>query len=150
MKKQLSVKELSKLVSIPEGTIRAWTLKPIEGEVYEVGKVNYTSLKSGLSKYFEDKEFVEKFGFEITDIEITKSTKKSTRSYVEVEELEIDKEYDIHNYSMVSRWTLGEIVEIYDKKVYVFVNTDLKYKALNEDDLDQKNIKIEEIEDENE
>lgn len=141
--KQLSIKDLSKLVSIPEGTIRAWTLKPIEGEVYEVGKVNYESLKNGLMKYFDLKTFEERFGFKISEIEITKSIKKSTRDYVEVDELEINNEYDIHNYSMVSRWTLGEVVKINKVKVYVFVNEENKYKALSENDLNQKNIKLE-------
>lgn len=147
--KQLSIKELSKLVSIPEGTIRAWTLKPIEGEVYEVGKVNYESLRSGLMKYFDSKSFEEKFGFKINEIEIIKTIRSSSKDYVRVDELEIDKEYDIHNYSMVSRWTLGEVVKINEVQVYVFVNEDDKYKALSEEDLNRKNIKLELIEDEN-
>lgn len=140
-KKELSIRELSKIVNVSEGTIRSWTLKPIEGKVYKVGDTNYESLRQGLRRYFDDKTFEKRFEFKIDDVIIIKGV-SSKRDYVEFNDLEVGKTYDLHNYSFVTELTLYLIHEFKDSDtIYVFKG-EKGYKTYTIDELLKPNIRF--------
>ena len=138
--KELSVKELSKIVGISEGSVRSWILKGELGEVYDSSKVNYKCLRRSLYKYFGE-EFEKKFGFKIEDIIIVKR-ERSVREYVKVEELKKGDEVTLWNYSLKSDLKLLSELEDEGKKIYVF-KSEKGYKSYSEDELNKECMKIE-------
>lgn len=104
--KRITLKELSELTNISTGTIRSWTLKPIQGQPYNSKNVNYDALRSQLTKYFEtDEVFQRRFGFSIMDIEIVKG-ERTTKEYVQFNQLEVGDEIIMHNYALQTEMTL--------------------------------------------
>lgn len=151
MKKQVTISELSQMANVPQGTIRAWIMKPINGIPYSANNINYANAIAKLTKYFEsDEKFIEKFGFSLNDIEIVKS-KKSKREYIEIDELKLfhpNTKVMLHNYSMKTELTFQK----YDIALGLFI-----FKAENDDwraysvsTISKPNMKLEAIEEENE
>lgn len=137
--KELSVKELSVLVNVSEGSIRSWIMRGEVGEVYDSSKVNYKCLRRSLLRLFGD--FKERFGFDVEDIVIVKR-ERSKREYVKVEELEKGDEIVLWNYSLRSELKLIEIVYDGEEKVYVF-RGEKGYKSYGESELMKECMKIE-------
>ena len=138
---QFTVKELSQKVSISEGTIRSWIMKPIEGQPYSSENINYKNLIDKLTKYYPN--FEKDFGFKAKDVEITKA-ERTTKNWVEVGDLEENEMYRIYNYSLKTETTyLGKFKELYIFKVMNTAKED--YKAYTKEQLDKDNIKIEHI-----
>ena len=138
---QFTVKELSQKVSISEGTIRSWIMKPIEGQPYSSENINYKNLIDKLTKYYPN--FEKDFGFKAKDVEITKA-ERTTKNWVEVGDLEENEMYRIYNYSLKTETTyLGKFKELHIFKVLNTAKED--YKAYTKEQLDKDNIKIEHI-----
>ena len=138
---QFTVKELSQKVSISEGTIRSWIMKPIEGQPYSSENINYKNLIDKLTKYYPN--FEKDFGFKAKDVEITK-VERTTKNWVELEDLEAHETYRIFNYSLKTETTyLGKFKELHIFKVLNTAKED--YKAYTKEQLDKDNIKIEHI-----
>lgn len=135
-----TVKDLSKKVSISEGTIRSWLMKPIEGQPYSSENINYANLVDKLTKYYPN--FEKDFGFKAKDIEITKA-ERTTKNWVESGDLKENESYRIYNYSLKTETTyLG----MFKESLYIFKVVDKEdYKAYTKEQLDKENIKIEHI-----
>ena len=146
MKTELTLKELSSKINIPTNTIRRWCLKPIIGEVYNKDVWNIKEVRSQLKKY-EDINFVEKVGCEIDEIELIKSKKSTTKSYVNLKDVEVGQTIILHNYSLEYTLTLKKIEEIDDTQIYIFKDEDKdEYKIYSLSQLSKSNIKFEEVE----
>ena len=143
MKQLYTIKGLSELTNIASGTIRAWVMKPIDGQPYSSENVNYANLQEKLSKYFED--FETRFGFKVEDIEITKAerTKKLYLTTEDLKNLAPQTRVTMHNYSLKTE--LAFIRYIADLDLFIFVTNDDKgiYKAYATYQLDADNIKME-------
>lgn len=150
--KQLTLKELSELVNISTGTIRSWTLKPIQGQPYNSKNVNYEALRAQLLRYFEDDEkFKKRFGFSIYEIEIVKG-ERTTKEYVQYNQLEIGDTIVMHNYALQTEMTLvskhfvkvdeesGQGIELWTFELADKVNS---FKCYTEVQLTSANIKLE-------
>ena len=142
--KHFTIKELATQVNISEGTIRAWIMKPVDGQPYSSESINYANLQEKLAKYFP--EFEKQFGFATTDIEIVKA-QRTTKNWLTVDELaklESGSIITLHNYSLKTELMfLGYIKE---HMVYLFSTTgDTKpgYKAYDAEQLQNENIKME-------
>ena len=141
--KQFTIKELAKFVSVSEGTVRSWIMKPIDGVPYSSENINYENLVAKLNKYFPN--FESEFGFDASEIEIVKA-QRTYKKWIEVEELEENRIYTIHNYSLKTQ--LKFVRHIEDLNVFLFatLNDEVSYKAYTQDQLEVENIKIEEVE----
>ncbi len=148
--KQFTIKELSALINIPQGTIRAWIMKPVDNEPYDSNKVNYDNLKEKLLKYFDD--FEKAFQFKIDDIEIIKSSrvKKQWMSIAEVEALKPGEKILMRNYSLKTTLKKVSNLEANDEKLIVFEvmgksmdNTE--YRCYSTYQLSKENIKLERV-----
>ena len=142
--KQFTIKGLSELTNIAAGTIRAWVMKPIDGQPYSSENVNYSNLYEKLNKYFED--FEARFGFKVEEIEIVKS-ERTSKKWVELEELQVDGVYTLHNYSLKTQLKFVRYLD--DLDAYIFVTTDeekFAYKMYARFQLNQENMKIEKVE----
>lgn len=142
--KHFTIKGLSELTNIPSGTIRAWIMKPIDGQPYSSENVNYSNLCEKLNKYFEN--FEERFGFKVEEIEIVKS-ERTSKKWVDLNELEVDKIYILHNYSLKTELKFVRYIE--DLDGYIFTTTDeekFAFKMYAGFQLNQENIKIEKVE----
>ena len=150
--KQITLRELSELTNISTGTIRSWTLKPIQGQPYNSKNVNYEALRSQLVKYFlSDEQFKQRFGFSINDIEIIKG-ERTSKEYVQFNELEIGDTIIMHNYALQTEMTLvskhfvkvdeesGQGVELWTFELADKVNN---FKCYTEVQLTSANIKLE-------
>lgn len=150
--KQLTLKELSELTNISTGTIRSWTLKPIQGQPYNSKNVNYEALRGQLTKYFgDDKQFKKRFGFSIDEIEIIKG-ERTTKEYVQFNQLEIGDTIIMHNYALQTEMTLvskhfvkvdeesGQGIELWTFELADKVNN---FKCYTEVQLTSANIKLE-------
>lgn len=146
MKKQLTLKELSEQVNIAVGTIRAWTLKPINGVAYNSKNINYDALHKGLNKYFSDEDFENTFKFAIEDIEIIKS-ERNTKEYLTVQDLIQAKDIKvvIHNYALKTEAIYKQSV-LLDNNIMLFIfDTERGFKAYTTNELEKDNIKIEQV-----
>lgn len=150
--KQLTLKELSELTNISTGTIRSWTLKPIQGQPYNSKNVNYEALRGQLTKYFgDDEQFKKRFGFSIDEIEIVKG-ERTTKEYVQFNQLEIGDTIIMHNYALQTEMTLvskhfvkvdeesGNGIELWTFELADKVNN---FKCYTEVQLTSANIKLE-------
>lgn len=150
--KQITLKELSELTNISTGTIRSWTLKPIQGQPYNSKSVNYEALRSQLVKYFlDDESFKKRFGFSIYEIEIVKG-ERTSKEYVALNQLEIGDTIVMHNYALQTEMTLvskhfvkvdeesGQGVELWTFELADKVNN---FKCYTEVQLTSANIKLE-------
>lgn len=150
--KQITLRELSELTNISTGTIRSWTLKPIQGQPYNSKNVNYEALRAQLVKYFEsDEQFKKRFGFSINDIEIVKG-ERTNKEYVQFNELEIGDKIIMHNYALQTEMTLvskhfvkvdkesGQGIELWTFELADKVNN---FKCYTEVQLTSANIKLE-------
>ena len=140
--KQLTIKQLNTMINVPEATIRAWIMKPIDGVPYSRKNINYTNLQTKLKKYFED--FEAKFGFKVEDIEIVVG-EKTKKVYTKVEDLVEGDDIVLHNYSLQSELTLLQKIIIEDEVVYLF-RGEKGLKAYYAQELEKSNIKIEKVE----
>ena len=144
--KELTLKELSELTNISTGTIRSWTLKPINGQPYNSKNVNYDALRSQLTKYFgDDQEFNKRFGFSIDQIKIVKG-ERTTKEYVEFNELEIGDTIIMHNYALQTEMTLvSKHLVKGDIELWTFELADKpnNFKCYTEVQLTSANIKLE-------
>lgn len=150
--KQLTLKELSELTNISTGTIRSWTLKPIQGQPYNSKSVNYDALCSQLKKYFgDDKQFKKNFGFSIDEIEIVKG-ERTTKEYVQFNQLEIGDMIIMHNYALQTEMILvsKHFVKVdeetgYGIELWTFELADKpnNFKCYTEVQLSSANIKLE-------
>lgn len=141
MKQQYTIKGLSELTNIAAGTIRAWIMKPIDGQPYSSENVNYSNLVEKLNKYFED--FEERFGFKTSDIEIVKA-ERTTKKWLTLDELKKISPLQLlvmHNYSLKTE--LAFVRHIEDLDVYLFNTKDGKLKAYTGEQLETENIKVE-------
>lgn len=141
--KKFTIKGLAEVTNIAAGTIRAWIMKPVDGQPYSSENVNYSNLREKLTKYFEN--FKEQFGFEIEEIEIVKA-ERSSKKWLELSELEVGKVYTIHNYSLKTNMKYLRHIEDLDLYIFVVDDDKLAYKAYARFQLEQENIKIEEVE----
>ena len=150
--KELTLKELSELTNISTGTIRSWTLKPIQGQPYNSKNINYDALRSQLTKYFESKEqFKKRFGFSIDQIKIIKG-ERATKEYVQFNELEIGDMIIMHNYALQTEMTLvskhfvkvdqesGDGIELW---TFELADKPNNFKCYTEVQLTSANIKLE-------
>lgn len=142
--KQFTIKGLGELTNIASGTIRAWIMKPIDGQPYSSDNVNYSNLTEKLNKYFED--FETRFGFKASDIEIIKA-ERTSKKWVELDELEENKLYIVHNYSLKTELIFVRYIE--DLDAYIFVTPEeeeFAYKTYARHQLERENMKIEKVE----
>ena len=150
--KELTLKELSELTNISTGTIRSWTLKPINGQPYNSKNVNYDALRSQLVKYFgDDNEFNKRFGFSSDQIRSVKG-ERATKEYVEFNELEIGDTIIMHNYALQTEMTLvskhfvkvdeesGNGIELW---TFELADKPNSFKCYTEVQLTSANIKLE-------
>lgn len=150
--KQLTLKELSELTNISTGTIRSWTLKPIQGQPYNSKNINYDAMRAQLTKYFgDDKQFKKRFGLSIDEIEIIKG-ERTTKEYVQFNELEIGDTIIMHNYALQTEMTLvskhfvkvdeetGNGVELW---TFELADKPNNFKCYTEVQLTSANIKLE-------
>lgn len=150
--KQLTLRELSELINISTGTIRSWTLKPIQGQPYNSKAINYEALQNQLVKYFlSDENFQKRFGFSIYEIEIVKG-ERTSKEYVQFNQLEIGDTIIMHNYALQTEMTLvskhfvkvdeesGEGIELFTFELADKVNN---FKCYTEVQLTSTNIKLE-------
>ena len=140
--KQLTIKQINKMINVPEATIRAWIMKPIDGVPYSRKNINYVNLQTKLKKYFED--FEAKFGFKVEDIEIVVG-EKTKKTYTKVEDLVEGDDIVLHNYSLQSELTLLQKITIEDEVIYLF-RGEKGLKAYYQQELEKANIKIEKVE----
>ena len=141
--KQFTIKGLSELIGISSGTVRSWTMKPVDGQPYSSENINYENLQTKLSKYFEN--FEKQFGFKVEEIEIVKAL-RSNKKWLEICDLEVDKVYTIHNYSLKTNMKYLRHIEDLDLYIFVVDDDKLTYKTYARFQLEQENIKIEEVE----
>lgn len=135
--KTISVKDLSKLVGISEGTLRSWMYKPEIGVVYETGKINHNNVRAKLRNYFGN-DFENKFGFKIIDLEIVKAEKSAKRDFVDYFDLVADKEYVLCNYSFES-----DVLFLKEEnEMWFFKKADGKVKVMLKDEISKKNIRF--------
>lgn len=142
--KHFTIKGLSEVTNVAAGTIRAWIMKPIDGQPYSSENVNYSNLQEKLNKYFEN--FEERFGFKVEEIEIVKA-ERASKKWVDLNELEVDKIYVLHNYSLKTELKFVRYIE--DLDGYIFTTTDEEkfgFKMYAGFQLNQENIKIEKVE----
>ena len=150
--KQLTLKELSELTNISTGTIRSWTLKPIQGQPYNSKNVNYDALHSQLTKYFgDDEQFKKRLGFSIDEIKIVKG-ERTAKEYVEFNQLEIGDTIIMHNYALQTEMTLvskhfvkvdeetGNGIELW---TFELADKPNNFKCYTEVQLTSANIKLE-------
>ena len=150
--KQLTLKELSEITNISTGTIRSWTLKPVQGQPYNSKNVNYDALRAQLTKYFEtDDAFQKRFGFSINEIEIVKG-ERTAKEYVQFNELEIGDAIIMHNYALQTEMILvskhfvkvdeesGQGVELW---TFELADKPNNFKCYTEVQLTSANIKLE-------
>ena len=150
--KQLTLKELSELTNISTGTIRSWTLKPIQGQPYNSKNVNYEALRGQLTKYFgDDKQFKKRLGFSIDEIEIIKG-ERTSKEYVQFNQLEIGDMIVMHNYALQTEMTLvskhfvkvdegsGQGIELW---TFELADKPNNFKCYTEVQLTSANIKLE-------
>lgn len=150
--KQITLRELSELTNISTGTIRSWTLKPIQGQPYNSKHVNYDALQTQLVKYFEsDEGFKRRFGFSIYEIEIVKG-ERTAKEYVQFNQLEIGDTIIMHNYALQTEMTLvskyfvkvdqesGQGIELWTFELAERANN---FKCYTEVQLTSANIKLE-------
>lgn len=135
--KTISVKDLSNLVGISEGTLRSWMYKAEVGVVYETGKINYNNVRAKLRNYFGN-DFENKFGFKLIDLEIVKAEKNAKRDFVDYFDLVADKEYVLCNYSFES--DVKFIKE--ENDMWFFKKADGKVKVMLKDEISKKNIRF--------
>lgn len=137
---KLTIKQLAVQANISEGTIRAWCMKPTQGQVYSSDTINYANLREKLHKYYEDEnEFEQLVGCKIIDVEIIK-TERVAKRWVTIDELEINNVYTIYNYSLK---TAVQFKGIFGENIYIFVTNDNSVKAYWREQLTKDNIKIE-------
>ena len=147
MKQLYTIKGLSELTNIACGTIRAWIMKPVDGQPYSSENVNYANLQEKLTKYFED--FETRFGFKVEDIEIGKA-ERSKKDWLDVEtikKLENGTFVRLHNYSLKTELMFIRYIE--DLDLYIFSTTEsdeVSYKTYDSNQLSKENIKIEKVE----
>ena len=150
--KQLTLRELSELINISTGTIRSWTLKPIQGQPYNSKAINYEALQNQLVKYFlSDETFQKRFGFSIYEIEIVKG-ERTSKEYVQFNQLEIGDTIIMHNYALQTEMTLvskhfvkvdeesGQGIELWTFELAEKANN---FKCYTEVQLTGANIKLE-------
>ena len=143
--KQFTLKELSNLTNIPTNTIRRWLLKPVVGQVYNKEIWNQVEMRTQLKKYELDE--IKVLGCKVEEVECIKSSKSSTKTYIELNEVEIDQTIILHNYSLETTLKLVEVRELNGTKLYTFYNDEKdEYRTYSLDQLSRKNIKIESIE----
>lgn len=139
-----SVKELSEMLNFSEGCIRSWMYKGEVGVVYEVGKVNYSNVRSKIMREYSDEEFENKFGFSIFDLRISKSKKSSSREFISFMNLVENKDYILCNYSFESEVKFikcdEEIGVWYFRKL-----KDNKLKVMERDEINKTSIKFVEL-----
>ena len=145
--KQFTIKGLSELTNIASGTIRAWIMKPIDGQPYSSENVNCANLVEKLNKYFED--FEKRFGFKAEDVEIVKAerSKKDWLTPEEVKEFETGTFVRLHNYSLKTELMFLRYIKELD--LYIFSTTgsdEPGYKAYDYAQLSKENIKLEKVE----
>ena len=147
--KQFTVKELSKLVSVSEGTIRSWIMKPIDNVPYSAENVNYENLQNKLRKYFTESGFMKQFGFDVCDIEIVKAQRstKDWMTFEQLKELEVGKVVTLHNYSLKTNLKKVAVIEVAETLIVFEVlgkkDDDVEYKCYGEDQLSKENMKVE-------
>ena len=143
--KQFTLKELSNLTNIPTNTIRRWLLKPVVGQVYNKEIWNQVEMRTQLKKYELDE--IKVLGCKIEEVECIKSSKSSTKTYIELDEVELDQTIILHNYSLETTLKLVEVRDLNGTKLYTFLNEEKdEYRTYSLDQLSKKNIKIESIE----
>lgn len=142
--KQFTIKGLGELMNIAGGTIRAWIMKPIDGQPYSSDNVNYSNLVEKLNKYFED--FEERFGFKASEIEIVKA-ERTSKKWVSVDELQVDEIYTIHNYSLKTQLRFIRHIEDLDAYIFATLEEDeFSFKTYAKHQLERENMKIEKVE----
>lgn len=144
----LSVKEVSEMSGVSEGSLRVWISKVNIGDVYVENYCNNKLLNEKLRKRLGDKKFKEIFKGCV--IEIIKNVKEFN-NYSEIDEIEIGEKVIISNYSFKKERVLEEILES-DKygKIYLFSGSNSKNEDVldvyRDSDFDKDNIKIEKYE----
>lgn len=142
--KQFTIKGLSEVTNVASGTIRAWIMKPIDGQPYSSENINHENLVEKLNKYFEN--FKERFGFSANDIEIVKA-ERTSKKWVEIDDLKVDQIYTLHNYSLKTQLRFMRHIE--DLDAYIFATLDdeeVSFKAYTRYQLKKENMKIEKVE----
>lgn len=139
---EMTLKQLSTLTNISVGTLRSWTLKPINGQPYNSKQVNYEVVRAQLKKYFDD--FEKRFGFSIDQLVIVKG-ERTTKEYVEPDALSIGDTIILHNYALQTEMTLVSIHKVNNITLWIFeVNDrDGQYKCYTMGQLTSSNIKLE-------
>ena len=142
--KQFTIKGLSEAINVAAGTIRAWIMKPIDGQPYSSENVNYENLVEKLNKYFED--FEARFGFAANEIEIVKA-ERTKKNWVNSKELVENDIYIIHNYSLKTELKFVRYLEDLDAYIFVTLDEDeMSFKTYAGYQLDRECMKIEKAE----
>ena len=141
---KFTVKQLAQKVSISEGTIRSWIMKPEAGKAYSSENINYTNLREKLRKYYEDEAELKKLlGCSVDEVEIAKA-ERVTKVWLTPKDLKPGCSYVLHNYSLVTTLRFLEAIKDGEEAVYVFCKADGEgYKAYSGYELDAEHIKIE-------
>ena len=139
--KQFTIKALAEEMSIAAGTIRAWIMKPIDGQPYSSENINYANLVEKLNKYFPD--FESRFNFKAEEIEIVKA-ERTSKKWLTLDDLKTISNLQVivlHNYSLKTEVAFVRHIE--DLDVYLFNTKDGKMKAYTGTQLEVENIKME-------
>lgn len=144
LKMKMSIKEISKIFGISEGTLRVWIKKGIVGVIYDENFVNNFELRRKIKERFSNEEIIEKLGFDIELLECT-INERSIKDYIDFECLEIDGVYKMYNYSFVKEVRFIEVIDIRNEKCLVFENVkNDKLEIYRYDELrENKNYKFE-------
>ena len=145
MKKEFTLKELSTKLNIPTNTLRRYLLKGIEGEVYNKNIWNQKALREFLKKY--DGNLEERLGCKVEDVECIKSLRSTTKTYIGLNQIQLNQTIILHNYSMETTLQLVDIKEVNGSELFTFYDNDKnEYKIYSLEQLSKKNIKFEAIE----
>lgn len=146
--KEFTVKELCEILSIKEGTFRAWMLKVVEGEVYYRTNINYAEICRNVKLKFEgEEEKIEKLlGCKIEEVHIVKRERTRLKG-IELVDVVEGGHYEIRNYSLRYNVVVKKIETIDEELVYLCKEVEKnEYKVWTAEDLMKDNIKIVEVE----
>ena len=146
--KEFSVKEICEILSIKEGTFRAWMLKVVEGEVYYRTNINYAEICRNVKLKFEgEEEKIEKLlGCKIEEVRIVKRERTRLKG-IELVDVVEGGHYEIRNYSLRYNVVVKKIETIDEELVYLCKEVEKnEYKVWTAEDLMKDNIKIVEAE----
>lgn len=141
MNKQFKIKEMAALLNISHNAIRNWINKPVEGQVWHAGIINYVEFKRQALKKFSLEDLEKKLGCKIDEVEFTIGERQVFEG-IPIEDLVVGCSYILRNFHYEKNVTFLGIAEVEDLELWIFQNDKGEYVTYDETGLTKNTLKI--------